>query len=141
MITRLNPANEVQAAILTALQADAALLAICPRIYPPQAPNKPERPFVLYGVPIVTPRKVQGGDCADITGAIHCFADSGPSIPDARALALDVASHIVRIIDELEDVDLNAGMTLAVYAQQLQVMQDGDASSWHSFVTYRAEAT
>lgn len=141
MITRLNAANQVQVAILTALQGDAALIALVPRIYPQQAPNKPKRPFVLYGSPIVTPRKVQGGDASDVSGAIHCFADASADIPDARAFSMDVASHIARILDEINEVDLGDGVALAVYVQQIQCMQDGDASSWHSFVTYRAEAT
>jgi len=141
MITRLNAANEAQAAILTALQVDQALIALVPRIYPQQAPNKPKRPFVLYGSPIVTPRKVQGGDASDITGAIHCFADSSTALPDARGFSMDVASHIARVLDDMDEVDLGDGMALAIYVQQIQCMQDGDASSWHSFVTYRAEAT
>jgi len=141
MIIRLNAANEAQAAILIALQADASLVALVPRIYPQQAPNKPKRPFVLYGSPTVTPRKVQGGDASDITGAIHCFADSSTALPDARAFAMDVASHIARVLDGMDEVDLGEGIALAVYVTGIQCMQDGDASSWHSFVTYRAEAT
>jgi len=141
MITRLNPANEVQTAILSALEADADLIALTSRIYPQQAPNKPQRPFVLYGSPIITPRKVQGGDAADVSGAIHCFADASDTAPDARAFSMDVAALIARILDGMDEVDLGDGMALAIYVNQIQCMQDGDASSWHSFVTYRAEAT
>lgn len=141
MISRLIPTNEVQDAILTALQADAGLTQITPRIYPPQTPNKPQRPFVLYGSPITTPRNVQGGDCADVSGAIHCFADPTATSPDARTLVVQAAAQIARVIDEMDEIDLGDGMMLAIYVLQSQVMQDGDASSWHSFVTYRAEAS
>lgn len=141
MITRLNPETEVQRVILAALETDGELSGLTQRIYPPQAPNKPIRPFILYGVPIITPRKVDGADCADVEGAIHCFVDSGDGIPDAKAFASKAASHILRIIDEIEEIDLGEGMTLAVYVQQAQIIQDGSPSSWHSFVTYRAEAT
>lgn len=141
MITRLNPTNQIQNAILRALRNDPALRALIPRIYPPQAPNSPVRPFVLYGSAITTPRKVDGGDCADVSVAIHCFADSTPIILDGRAFADNVASHIMRILDDL-DIPLDEdGMTLKVYPQQAQCLQDGDASSWHSFVTVRAEAS
>jgi len=140
MINRLNPSNEVQTAILTALQADPALLALTPRIYPPQAPNSPARPFVLYGSVIATPNKVDGGDCADLSVAIHAFTNSTTAKPDGRGLAMDIASNIARVLDDL-DVAIADGMTMKVYVQQIQCMQDGDASAWHSFVTVRAEAS
>lgn len=143
MITRLNPANEAQGAILRALKADAGLVALVPasRIYQQKTPNKPPRPFVKLGAPIVTPRKVDGGDAADIDIAVHCFVAKSTAIPDPRAFSMDVASHILRVLDRLDEVDLGQGMALAVYVGQAQTMQEDDADHWHSFVTVRAEAT
>lgn len=141
MITRLNPANEAQEAILRALQADAGLIALTPRVYPQKTPNKPVRPFVKLGVPVVTPRKVDGGDAADIEIAVHCFVAVTAAISDPRAFSLNVASHILRVLDRIDDVDLGEGMALAVYVGQAQTMQEEDADHWHSFVTVRAEAS
>lgn len=143
MITRLNPANEAQSVILRALKADSALVALVPasRIYPQKVPNKPNRPFVKLGVPIVTPRKVDGGDAADIDIAIHCFVAEAPAIPDPRAFSMNVASHVLRILDRIDDVALGEGMELAIYVGQAQTMQEDDADHWHSFVTLRAEAS
>lgn len=142
MITRLNPTNETLPAVLAALKADAALAALIPaaRQYPPQTPNKPVRPFLKLGVPITTPRHVDGGDAADIDLAVHCFVTKAAGIPDPRAFATNVNSHVMRILDALEDVDLGDGMELAIYPQQAQVMQEENADSWHGFVTVRAEA-
>lgn len=142
MITRLNPANEAQGAMLRALKADAALVALIPasRIYPQKVPNKPKRPFVKLGVPVVTPRKVDGGDAADIDIAVHCFVSTADQIPDPRAFSMNVASHVLRILDGMDDVDLGQGMELEVYVGQAQTMQEDDADHWHSFVTVRAEA-
>lgn len=141
MITRLIPTNEVQTAILKALLADTALRDLTPRIYPPQARNSPKRPFVLEGVPITTPRHVDGGDCADVSMAIHCFVDTiEGEISDPRAYANNINAHVARILNDL-DVEIGDGMTMKVYVQQAQVMQDGSPSSWHGFVTVRAEAS
>ncbi|AIT81597.1 tail completion protein gp17 [Novosphingobium pentaromativorans] len=140
MITRLNPANEVQEAILKALADDVALAALTSRIYPQQAPTEPVRPFVRFGAPIITPRKVDGGDSADVSAAVHCFTDSTTATPDGRQMATTIAAHIARILDAMTSISLEDGVELNVYVQQVQCMQDGDASSWHSFVTFRAEA-
>ncbi len=140
-MTRLLPANEVQTAILAALKADDELTAITARIYPPQAPNNPLRPFVLYGSAITTPRKVDDGDCADVSVAIHAFTASSTTVPDGRGQANTIAAHIARVLDEM-DVEIEPdGTTVKVYVQQAQIMQDGDASAWHSFVTVRAEVS
>jgi len=140
MITRLNPAVEVEAAIITAIKEDASLTALVSRIYPQQAPNKPQRPFILFGSPFITPRKVDGGDCANVEAAVHCFADKSATIMDARIFVTNVAAHILRILDGMEAVSLGDGAELQIYVGQVQVMNDGDPSSWHSFVTFRAES-
>lgn len=142
MITRLNPANESQSAIISALKADADLIALIPkaRIYPQQTPNNPVRPFIKMGAPIVTPIYVDGGDCADFSAAIHCFADATGDAKDARVFSMNIASHIARIINAMDSVSITGGMRLAVHVQQIQGMQDGAPSAWHSFVTFRAEA-
>lgn len=148
MITRLNAANEVYDTVLAALIDDDDLTDLIPAtsIYPPQPENKPARPFVLLGVPIVTPRYIDCGDASDgsnITAAVHCFADASDDIPDPRVFSLDVASHIARIINALDDVDIDYDddISMNVYVVQIQAMQDGSPSSWHSFVTFRAEAS
>jgi hypothetical protein len=148
VITRLNPANEVQAAIIAALKADSALTALVPaaRIYPQQLPNPVTRPFIRFGMPIVTARFIdnaEGGDDArdgaDVEAAIHCFVTASTAIPDPRAFSMTVASHIARVLNGLDATEIDDYAEMAVHVGQVQPMQEENADSWHSFVTFRAE--
>lgn len=144
MITRLNPANEVQAAIITALKADAQVTASVPasRIYPPQLPNTITRPFIQMGVPVVTARYVDCHDDPDgatVDLAIHCFVTRTSTINDPRKFALDVASLIARCVNRLDATEIDTDAGMAVHVGQVQVLREENADSWHSFVTIRAE--
>lgn len=144
METRLLPGNEAQSAILAALKSDARLTALIPasRIYPQQVPNPVERPFIRFGELIVTPRNIDCDelpDGADITAAIHCFATATTSVPDPRAFSTRVAAHIARILNRLDAVPIDDDAEMAVHVGVVQTMQDENADSWHSFVTFRAE--
>src|SRR5262245_23221317 len=139
MISRLVPANEAQSAILTALKADATLIALVPRIYPQKTPNPAVRPFITLGVPIVTPRYVDGGDAADIDLAVHCFVTKTDTIPDPHRFSIDAAAHVARVVDGIDGTDLGGGAELRIYLGQVQCLREDEGDAWHSFVTLRAE--
>ena len=50
-------------------------------------------------------------------------------------------SHIVRILNAMEGIEIGVGLTLDVFPRLVQVMQDDDADAYHGFVTFDAIAS
>jgi len=150
MATNLDLTQSIRGKILLELKADADLIAIvtAARIYPQTVPATLVFPFVKMGAPITTPQFIDGNNGSSFSAAVHCFTKkkiSSPAAPsdvlDPEAQAMQVNSHVVRVLDAMEGIDIGDGLTLDVFPRQAQVMQDDDADAYHGFVTFDAIAS
>lgn len=141
MATNLALTVDIRGEIMAALLADAALLALIPNLYPSKTPADPRYPFGRMGQPTTTMQFIDGGNGTLFSAAYHVFVKASQAILDPEAHAADACAEIVRIIDAMEDISIGTGLSLAVYPRQTQVIQDGDADSYHGFVTFDADAS
>lgn len=143
MATNLDLTHDIRGKIVAALKADGALTAIvvATRIYPQAQPANPTWPFIKIGAPISTPQFIDGGDGTQYSAAVHCFTKRTPANPDPEAQAMGINAEVVRVLNAMEGIDIGDGLTLDVIPRQAQVMQDGDADSFHGFVLFDAIAS
>lgn len=144
MTTTLDPSLSVRGKIIAALKSDSALIAIVPvaRIYPSKSPASPVFPFIRVPMLIGTVAELDGGSGSDQSGVIHCFTKLATAVPDPEAQAATINRHIVRIVSQIDDVDLGDGESLGVQATQTQVIEDSaEADAYHGIVSVRATAS
>lgn len=144
MTTTLDPSLSVRGKIIAALKSDSALIAIVPaaRIYPSKSPASPVFPFIRVPMLIGAVAEFDGGSGSDQSGVIHCFTKLGTPVPDPEAQAATINRHIVRIVSQIDDVDLGDGESLGVHATQTQVIEDSaEADAYHGIVSVRATAS
>lgn len=127
----------IRKAIVTALRADAALLALVPaeRIYGRKSPADSPYPFTRYGTPILEPFRAS---CINGTGGevtIHAFAE-GSSEDAADAIA-------AAIVDRLDDAVLpigEDGETANLRWTGGQTVPDIDEPTiWHAYRTFAVD--
>lgn len=103
-------------------------------------------PFIKLGAIINTPLLVDGttnGGGADISSAVHCFVkfNRAAAILDPEAHVHTINSHVMRILNSIDYIDLGDGLLLAIHPRQSQAIQDGDeADAYHGFVLFDAQA-
>lgn len=143
MATNLDLSHPIRGKIIAALKADDALIAIvaAARIYPQTVPATVVFPFVKLGAPITTPQFIDGGNGTQYSAAVHVFTKKADTVPDPEAQAMQVNAEIVRVLEGMEGISIGDSLTLDVIPRQAQVMQDGDADSYHGFVTFDAIAS
>lgn len=144
MTTTLDPSLSVRGKIIAALKADVTLTAMVPaaRIYPGKSPASPTFPFIRVPMLIGTVAELDGGSGSDQSGVIHCFTKLASSVPDPEAQAATINRHIVRIVSQIDDLDLGDGESLGVQAIQTQVIEDSaEADAYHGLVSVRATAS
>lgn len=143
-MTTLDPSLSVRGKIISALKSDAQLTAIVPagRIYPSKSPASPTFPFIRVPMLIGTVAELDGGSGSEQSGVIHCFTKIAASNPDPEAQAATINRHIVRILSDIDAVDLGDGESLGIHAVQTQVIEDSaEADAYHGVVSIRATAT
>ena len=143
-MTTLDPSLSIRGKIIAALKSDSALIGIVPaaRIYPSKSPASPVFPFIRVPMLIGTVAELDGGSGSDQSGVIHCFTKLATAVPDPEAQAATINRHIVRIISQIDDVDLGDGESLGVQATQTQVIEDSaEADAYHGIVSVRATAS
>lgn len=129
----------VRRAILTLLKADADLTALvdADSIYP-QFAGKPEWPFVLYGAPAAVPVRAACVDGAEITVAVHGFANArldGPvKVETAEDHASRIGAAIARALDGKRP-DLAPGYASVRWTGS-QLLTDGD-DAFHTVQNFR----
>lgn len=126
---------DARRAIITAMRATPALTALVPaaRIFPPQVPANPKRPFIRYGVASWRPEQASCLDGALITVTIDAFAN-GPG----EDVAAQIGAAIAKALDGMELVT-EAGDPMSVTITGGRVLQDPeDAGVWHAVVLVEA---
>lgn len=140
----LDPSLSIRGKIIAALKADAGLTAIVPadRIFPTKGPASPAFPFIRVPMLIGTPAELDGGSGSDQSGVIHNFTKLGASVPDPEAQAAVINRHIVRILSQIDEVDLGDGESLGIHVTQTQVIMDSaEADAFHGLISVRAVAS
>jgi hypothetical protein len=143
-MTTLDPSLSVRGKIIAALKSDAQLTAIVPaaRIYPGKSPASPTFPFIRVPMLIGTVAELDGGSGSEQSGVIHCFTKIATGNPDPEAQAATINRHIVRIVSDIDAVDLGDGESLGIHAVQTQVIEDSsEADACHGITSIRATAT
>jgi hypothetical protein len=140
MPTNLDLSRPIRGKIIAALKADAALAAMVTGIFP-QTVGEADFPWIKMGAPTATPQFIDGGDGTRYSAAVHCFTKRTAATPDPDSQAMDINAEVVRVLNAMEDIAIGSGLTLDVFPRQAQVMQDGDADSFHGFVTFEAIAS
>ena len=144
MITPLEPSLSIRGKIIAALKADPQLNAIVPaaRVYPSKVLAGVAWPFIRVGVITTTPFRTDGQPGGDGTGAVHCFVKRDASTtPDPEARAATINAHVVRILDDIDAVELDDDAELSIHVRQAQVIEDSaEADAYHGIVTYEALA-
>jgi hypothetical protein len=141
MPTNLALTIDIRGKVLAALKADTALANLMPRLYPAKTPASPTWPFGKMGAPVTTPLYIDGRNGTLVAAAYHIFVKANETIPDPEAYAANACSEIVRVLNDMEGIDVGDGLTLDVIPRQAQVIQDEDADSYHGFVTFDADAS
>lgn len=138
----------VRKAVVFAWRNWAPLVALVPkeRIYPPQSPPNPERPFAKYSVPITDPFVASGMDGASVAFVGKAFAETtatGADTVSGEELAHRMADAMVRALaDPLDLVPRGCPFpaTAHVTWEQTQVIQDrAEADRFHALVACRAD--
>lgn len=141
MATNLDLTHDIRGKIFAAIKADSELSTTLTGFYPQTVPDAARNPFGKMGAPISTPQFVDGGDGTQYSAAVHCFTKKKPGVtddPEVQAMTINAA--FMRVLNAMEGIDIGDGLTLDVYPRQAQVMQDGDADSFHGFVLFDAVA-
>lgn len=144
MTTTLDPSLSVRGKIVAALKADAQLTAIVPaaRIYPSKVAAGQEWPFIRVPLAVATAAELDGGSGSELSGVVHCFAKIGSDVLDPEARAATINLHIVRVLSQMDAIELDDGESIGVHATQWQVMSDpAEADAYHGIVSYLARAT
>lgn len=134
----------VRRAILTALKADAPLVAIVPKaqIYPQAPPATPVWPFVKYGAPSGIPIKASCVDGQEIIFALHGFAKprlngSGQVVETAEDHAARIGAATAKALDGKALV-LDSGHKARVRWTGSQLLQDGaESDAFHTIQNFR----
>lgn len=140
MITTIDPSLAVRGKIIAALRGDSTLTAIIPatRIYKADPPSNVVWPYVLLGELITAPQRLDGGNGAIVSGAVHCFVKA---VDDPQADAMTINAHVARILDSMDEVAADE-LDLGIHVTGSQVIRDGaEASARHGFVQYGCSAT
>lgn len=143
-MTTLDPSLSVRGKIIAALKSDSTLIAIVPaaRIYPGKSPASPTFPLIRVPILTGTVAELDGGSGSEQSGVIHCFTKLATSVLDPEAQAATINRHIVRIVSQIDDVDLGDGESLGVHVVQTQVIEDSaEADAYHGIVSVRATAS
>ncbi|NML11302.1 DUF3168 domain-containing protein [Sphingobium sp. AR-3-1] len=142
MPTNLDLTQAIRGKILAALKADTDLSAVVAgRIYPQAVPATLTYPYIKIGSPITTPQFIDGGDGCDYSAAIHCFTKKKGGALPPEEMAMAINAHVVRILNAIEVSEIGDSLTLDIFPRQAQTMLDGDADSFHGFVTFDASAS
>lgn len=129
----ISPTKHTRETILTSLQADPAIVALVPRLYPTKTPNKPERPFGRYGASDGLPERASGWRGGSVSSIYHVFVGKAGNIPDPETYCADAVDAIAEVVDGL------AGC----FVDRTQVIPDtAEADAHHGLVyfTYTALA-
>lgn len=128
----------VKRAGITALKQHAPLVALVPatRVYPLQRPAQPVWPFVAWGAPITEPFEASCLDGAQITFAVHCFAET-TATQGGEDIADEICSAIVGALAGAS-LALDEGVALFTVTGVQVIQDDRDANSFHGFVSFRA---
>lgn len=143
-MTTIDPSLSVRGKIIASLKADAELTAIVPaaRIYPSKTPSTVVWPFIRVPMLTGTVAELDGGSGSDQSGVIHNFTKLGTGVPDPEAQAATINRHIVRIVSQIDDVDLGDEESLGIHVTQTQVIMDSaEADAFHGLISIRAVAT
>ena len=143
-MTTIDPSLSVRGKIISALKADAQLTAIVPaaRIYPSKTPADPTWPFIRVPILTGTVAELDGGSGSDQSGVLHCFTKLSTGHLDPEAQAATLNRHIVRIVSQIDEIDLGDGESLGVHVVQTQVLMDpAEADAFHGIVQVRASAS
>lgn len=135
----------VKRAGITALKADAAVVALVPagRVYPMQRPAAPVWPFVGWGAPVYETFEASCLDGSVLNVAVHVYArTSGSGL--ATVPGEDFAEQAVAAIaaalggKSIGLVGAPAPATAHFHCTGAQVIQDGaDADAFHGFALFR----
>lgn len=143
-MTDLVQSVDVAGAIVTALKADAALIALIPaaRIYPEITPGPLTWPFIRLGSFTDTPvRHDVAGAGANVLGSVHVFAKASAAHADPSMFCKTVNRHVARILDGMDSEPIGGEPALSVHVTQAQEMADGaESGARHGFVLFEALA-
>ena len=97
----ISPTKHIRETILTALKADAATVALVPRLYPTKTPNAAQRPFGRYGTSDGLPERAAGWSGASVSSIYHVFVGRTDSVPDPESYCSDAVDAVADVIDSL----------------------------------------
>ena len=123
----------LQAALITAIEADAGLTAlIAGRVYD-YVPAGPQYPFCRIGPMTAEPFE---GDCID--GSEIRFAIHGFTRDYGRARAADLSAALIDLLGRTT-LDLGSGITANLTATSWSVTEDtGEKGAWHTRINLTA---
>ena len=141
-MTSLVESVDVAGAILTALKADASLVALVPaaRIYPEITPGELTWPFMRIGTMTDIPvRHDVSGPGANVLGSVHVFAKASAAHPDPSKFCKTVNRHVARILEAIDAGTVNSEPSLSIHVTQAQELPDGaEAGARHGVTLYEA---
>ncbi|WP_167706612.1 tail completion protein gp17 [Sphingobium fuliginis] len=125
----ISPTFYVRQTILTALQADAGVLAFIPAdsLYPSKTPNNPAKPFGRYGAETNEPMRPSGWRGGEVSTAYHVWVGVTDAIPDPKTYCEQSVDAIAEAIDALPDCTV----------ERTQLLEDAsEPDLWHGVVQF-----
>jgi len=131
----VSPALDLQAALVAAAQADAALTAQIGQRFYDKVPEDAVFPYVNFGEEQVI------ADLADCIEGQEIFIDlhiwARPAGSPGRVIVKRIAQSLKNVFHEAE-LNLAGSRLVLLEWQQLRVMQDPDGITQHGISTFRA---
>lgn len=134
----------VRDAVIAFLAEQPTVVALVPadRLYPPQRPANPQRPWIGYGVSDSTPFGASCLDGAQVSVRIHNYTETsgeGAETIPGEDMAHAINQVLAAVLDgatlELDGLDYPA--TAHVTWTGSQVLQDGaDADAFHGIASF-----
>ena len=133
----------VRRAVLTALKADADMIALVPAvdIHRQVTPANPAWPFLRYGAPSALPVRAACVDGSEITFAVHAFSKgrgpSGAQTVTAEDDAARIGAQVAVVLDG-KRLPIDGGEARIRWTGSQLIMDGAEADAFHSIINFVA---